>query len=156
MIQISLKKPTFANAYAQTPFYKWVSGEVNLNMKFYKNLKNTEHLRMHTCARGHHVTYMIVLMMIMILYELILKSLKNLHLPMQTRVTLRGHSTSFWLLDRFLGPRWPQDGPRWPKMAQDGPKVAQDGPKLAQDGPKLAPRWPNMGHRPVLEVAFDR
>ena len=59
----------------------------------------------------------------------------------------------FWLLERVLGPRSlkmvPRVALRWPKMAQYGPKVAQD-------GSKVAPRWSNMGHRAVLQVAFDR
>ena len=111
---------------------------------------------MHTRVALYFVTYMIVIIMIIILYELILRSLKNPAFANANACYPPGTLNIFWLLDRVLGPRslkmaprWPQDGPRWPKMAQDGPKVAQD-------GPKLAPRWPNMGHRAVMEVAFDR
>ena len=79
-----------------------------------------------------------------------------MHLPMQPRTTLRGHSTSFgswtasWAQEISRksqdGPKMVQDGPRWPKMAEDGPMMATRWP---QDGPK-------MGHKAVLEVAFSR
>ena len=70
---------------------------------------------------------------------------KTLHLPMQPRTTLRGHSTSF--------------GSWTASWAQEISRKSQDGP-MAEDGPMMATRWPQdgpkMGHEAVLEVPFDR
>ena len=109
---------------------------------------------MHTRTRVYLVTYMIVIIMLMILYEVMLKTLKNHAFANAYAYYPPGTLNIFWLLDRVLGPRklkmaprCPQDGPRWPKMAQDGPEVAQD-------GLKLAPRWPQDGSQGGLGGGF--
>ena len=68
-----------------------------------------------------------------------------LHSGSRVRVAKTTKTRGRSLKNRFLAPRWPQDGPRWP---QDGPKMAQDGPQMAQDDsrwPKMAPRLPSEG-----------
>ena len=109
---------------------------------------------MHTRTRVYLVTYMIVIIMLMILYEVILKTLKNHAFAHVNAYYPAGTLNIFCLLDCVFWPRklkmasrCPQDGPRWPKMAQDGPEVAQD-------GPKLAPRWPQDGSHGGLGGAF--
>ena len=84
---------------------------------------------------------MIVIIMIMILYDIILKTLKNPAFAHAAAYYPPGTLNIFWFLDRVLGlrslkmaPRCPQDGPRWPKMATRWPK-------MVPSWPHGAPTW---------------
>ena len=73
------------------------------------------------------------------------KPLKTLHLRMRTRTASFAVSLcrACYVHLLVLGPRL-------------GSKRPQDGRRCPQDGHMMAPRWPKMGHKAVLEVAFDR
>ena len=93
------------------------------------------HLPMYTRMWVYLVTCVIVIMMLMILYEVMLKTLKKQCICPCVRVLPSGDTQHLLSLGPLLRPkitqdgrkmaaRWSQDGPRWPKMAQDGPEVA--------------------------------
>ena len=60
---------------------------------------------MHTRTRQYLVTYMIIIIMLMISYEVILKTLKNPAFANAYANYPPGTLHIFWLLDRVLGPR---------------------------------------------------
>ena len=74
------------------------------------------------------VTYMMLIIMLIMLYDVILKNLKkpvNAHMHMNGLVCRLALSRVLrrllWLLERVMGPR---------------------SLKMTEDGPKMAPRWP--------------
>ena len=105
------KNPTFANVSACRPFCTCLLSTSNLNTYLRRNLEKTPHLCMYTRPEAHRVTYMLLIMMIMFLYALILKSLKNPAFAHVSACYPPGTLNTFWLLDRILGPWTWQDGP---------------------------------------------
>ena len=73
--------------------------------KIIKTLKKHRHLRMDTRTGQYLVTYMIMMMMLMMLYDVILKTLKNHAFANAYAYYPPGTLNIFWLLDRVLGPR---------------------------------------------------
>ena len=59
---------------------------------------------MYTRPEAYMITYMILIIMMMILYELILKSFKNHAFANVSACYPPGTLNTLWLLDRLLGP----------------------------------------------------
>ena len=82
------------------------------HLQNYNDVQKTQYVYRYSRTRGYLVTYVIVVIMLKILDEVMLKTLKTLHLPMCTRTALRGHSISFgswtasWAILGHLGPSW--------------------------------------------------
>ena len=113
-----------------------------------------KHLCMYTRTRGYSMIYDITIIMLLMLYAVILKTLKNNAFLHVYAYRPPGTLNIVWLLDRVLDQefvkkisRWLQDGPRWSKMAQDGRR-------WPHDGNKMAPRWHQAGSQSCLGGAF--